>query len=162
MVDILAGYWIVRGHVSRGQLYADGLKIEDLPVQSDMTRGRSWVRPGNEADVVVPAALVTTMDKRQWADGGDEFSWPLRALSPKMTDHLFVDYWQEVYNDKFTVQTFNRATGAWEAYTCEGNFPDLEQAELAGSGYDKATIDFYNCDVALDGPDITLVVEYDT
>jgi len=140
-----AGFWIVRTHVTRATLYSTGTKIDELPVQSDMAY-RQWWRPGNEADVVIPEALVLSMDDRRWNYGKFKFKWPLRMLSPKMTSYLFVTLWQEQYNGDFTVQTWNRGVGEWETFQCIGNFPPLWQATLAGGGYDEAVIEFVDAD----------------
>ena len=160
-MTIQAGYYIVNNWVSRGTLYADGYKIQSLPAQTDMTDGRRWVRPGNDADVVRPAKLVTSPNGYRYGYGGYTFVWSMQGLSPKMVNHLFTTYFSSKYSNKLTVQTFNRATGAWECYWTIARFPDVgEEAEAALGGYNNLKLSFVTYQTAPEGPDLRLTATH--
>lgn len=167
---IEAGFWICAGWVSRAEMYVNGARIDRLPVQSDMTNGRRWVRPGNDADIVSPVQVIDTATGQRFGYGGLAFTWPLHGLSPQMTNYVQATYFspstptnnffQRAWSNKLTVQTFNRATGNWEAYQTYGRFANLtSQAEPALGGYDKLQLSFTAYRLAPEGPDLEPTAE---
>jgi hypothetical protein len=144
------GFYIISGWVALATLYSDGYEIKGLPIQSDMTHGRRWLRPGNTADIVYPAAFVDTPTGQRFAYGGLVFKWPLRNMSPKMVyfiqDEFFPgggSFMTRAYSAKLTAQTFNRSTGEWEAYRTWAKFANVSQeAEPVAGGFDNLEIHF--------------------
>lgn len=149
------GYWIVLGYMSRSQMQIDGYEIKGLPVQEDQRSGRQWIRPGNDADVVRPASIVDSISGKRYAYGGSTFTWPMVNLSPKMVKYLHETYFDNDWSSELTIQTFNRATGNWEAYQAVARWPDYaSEAETAAGGYNNFKIAFVNCSPAPQGPDV--------
>lgn len=151
------GYYIIKGFVSKAELLLSGVNIKSLPVQSDQSRGRLWIRPGDEADVVKPSSLVDNLSGRRFPYGGAQFKWPMMNLSPKMVRYLHETYFEFNWYAELTVQTFNRASGDWECYLVTARWPDYSaEAEMAAGGYNKFQINFVNCITAPDGPNLIL------
>lgn len=159
---VVPGYYIATGSLSLAELYLNGYRVDQLSVQSDMINGRRWGRPGNTADIVMPGLIVTSMSGRRHIYGGANFKWPLNTLSPRMVSYLHTTFWDNDWNADLTVQTYNRATGNWEAYWVTGNWPDYnEEAEPAGGGYHNFVISFVNGVEAPDGVDFALTIAHD-
>ncbi len=165
------GFWIIEGWKSRAQLYTEGTKVNNLPIQTDMANGRRWIRPGNAADIVRPARFVDTPTGQRFGYGGLIFKWPMVNLSPQMVKHLqetyfnpnFVNdtFFYRGWSNKLTVQTYNRATGEWETYQCFGQFANFDgEAEATLGGYSDLQIAFSAYKIAPNGPDVTLTVTY--
>lgn len=166
MATITPGYFIIDGWVSRAEMYSLGLQIPDFPIQSDMTNGRNWIRPGNNADIIKPARFVDTPMGSRYAYGGLVWQWPMVNLSPKMVSYIQETYFQpngtpsnfyfREWSNKLTVQTFNRTSGEWETYHTWGRFADVanEASPIAG-GFTDLAINFTAFAVAPDGPDVT-------
>lgn len=141
--------------MSQSQMQIDGYEIKGLPIQTDQNRGRQWIRPGNESDVIKPAAIVDSISGQRYAYGGSTFVWPMVNLSPKMVNFLHEEFFNNAWAAYLTVQTFNRATGLWEAYQAVARWPDYaSEAELAAGGYNNFKIAFVNCSKAPKGPDL--------
>ena len=151
------GYFIIKGFLSKAELLTNGVNIKKLPTQSDQKAGRLWIRPGNEADLVHPSAIVDTISGRRFPYGGAVFKWPMMGMSPKMVNYLHETYFDFNWYAELTVQTFNRATGDWEAYWVTARWPDYTaEAELSAGGYNNFQINFVNGVIAPDGPDLTI------
>lgn len=151
------GYYIIKGFVSRSQLLTNGVNVKRLPTQADQSSGRLWVRPGNEADLIHPSAIVDSISGRRFPYGGAVFKWPMMGLSPNMVKYLHQNYFDFNWYADLTVQTFNRANGDWEAYWVTARWPDYtSEAELAAGGYNNFQINFVNGVIAPDGPDLTI------
>lgn len=149
------GFFIIDGFVSQTQMQIDGYKVVNLPIQTDQINGRDWIRPGNEADVVKPASLVDSISGRRFPYGGNVFTWPMVNLSPKMTLFLHETIFDLNWYSDVTVQTFNRATGNWEAYHATARWPDyVNEAELAGGGFNNFKLSFVNAIAAPVGPNL--------
>ena len=151
------GYYIYKGFVPKSQLLVQGVNIKRLPTQSDQTAGRLWIRPGNEADLVHPSALVDSISGRRFPYGGAVFKWPMMGMSPKMVRYLHETYFDFNWYADLTVQTFNRANGDWEAYWVTARWPDYtSEAELSAGGYNNFQINFVNGIIAPDGTDLVI------
>jgi hypothetical protein len=167
------GFWIAEGWMSQSQMYEYGEQITAFPTQSDMNSGRRWVRPGNTADIVRPVRFVDSPTGQRWGYGGLTFTWPMQALSPKMVQYLQTTYfspssspatfYHRGWSNKLTVQTYNRASGEWEAYQCFGRFANFEgEAEPATGGYNNLQLIFTAYLPAPNGPDLQTSVVYPT
>ena len=151
------GYFIYKGFVPKSQLLVEGVNIKRLPTQSDQIAGRLWIRPGNEADLVHPSALVDSISGRRFPYGGAVFKWPMMGMSPKMVRYLHETYFDFNWYAELTVQTFNRANGDWEAYWVTARWPDYtSEAELSAGGYNNFQINFVNGIIAPDGSDLVI------
>jgi hypothetical protein len=151
------GYYIYKGFVTRSQLLAQGVNIKRFPTQSDQTAGRLWIRPGNEADLVHPSALVDSISGRRFPYGGAVFKWPMMGMSPKMVRYMHETYFDFNWYADLTVQTFNRANGDWEVYWVTARWPDYtSEAELSAGGYNNFQINFVNGIIAPDGTDLVI------
>lgn len=151
------GYYLKKGFVSRSELLTNGVNVKDLPVQADQTGGRLWVRPGNESDLIKPAALIDSLGGRRYPYGGAVFKWPMVGLSPKMVNYLHSTYFDMNWFAELTVQTFNRANGDWETYWVTARWPDYSsEAELSAGGYNNFQLSFVNGVIATNGPDLNV------
>lgn len=145
----LTGYCIAAGFVTADTIDDDQetYDIGNFPVQLDMSVGRTWMRPGNNSDVVRPGGeYVYAVSGRGVAMGGVEFEWSFRALTPLMVKYIndtFFSSGEEITAD-VTVRTYNRSTGAWEYYQCVAQVNDPVNASLAMGGYDEYKIKFIN------------------
>lgn len=157
MATLNTGYYIYKGFVSKSQLLAQGTNIKKFPIQSDQTAGRLWIRPGNEADLIHPSALVDSISGKRFPYGGAIFKWPMMGMSPKMVRYMHETYFDFNWYAELTVQTFNRANGDWEAYWVTARWPDYtSEAELSAGGYNNFQIGFVNGIIAPDGTDLTI------
>lgn len=136
-----------------------------------MVNGRVWIRPGNTADVLVPARLIDSPTGQRFAYGGMVFQWPMRGLTPNMVKHIQdtyfnfsgspTNFFHKHWSNKLTVQTFNRATGDWEAYNVWARFTNFAgEATPALGGYDEMLISFTAFAVAPEGPDVEASSSY--
>jgi len=170
MPTIIDGFFMMKGWVSRSELYLNGHNMASLPLQSDMRNGRVWIRPGNEADVIYHARYVDTPTQQRWAYGGVTFKWPLVNLSPLMVkyirDEFFsssvaTPFYQQSMSNKITVQTFNRASGQWEVYHTWAKFADVSsEATPQAGGYSDLMVTFTAVKPAPEGPNLTILVQY--
>ncbi len=151
------GYIWAKGFISRQQLLQIGVAIKDMPTQSDMRAGRLWIRPGNEADVIRPAALVDSLSGKRYPYGGAVFKWPMVNLSPKMVRYIHETFFDFNWYAEMTVQTFNRASGNWECYWVTARWPDYSaEAEMVAGGYSNFQINFVNGVSAPTGPSLQI------
>lgn len=151
------GFFIASGHVSRSQMQVNGYEIKGLPIQTDQIGGRQWIRPGNTADVVKPATLVDSISGKRFSYGGQVFKWPMVNLSPKMVYFLHDTFFSLNWHAELTVQTFNRATGEYEAYQVDAKWPDYAtEAEPSAGGYNNFVLTFINGVIAPEGPEVSL------
>lgn len=167
------GYYIIEGWVSRAELYFGDSLINDLPIQSDMINGRRWYRLANTSDIVSPVKLIDTPIGSRYAYGGVMFKWLLQGLSPKgvkyIQDTFFAppignsSFYQRAWSNKLTLQTYNRASGAWETYHTISKMANLlDEAEPSQGGFNNLQITNTAVKLAPDGPDISISASYNT
>ena len=61
------GYYIIKGFVSRSQLLTNGVNVKDSqrkPIRVPVGFG---LRPGNEADLIHPSAIVDSISGRRFS-----------------------------------------------------------------------------------------------
>lgn len=159
------GFYIIEGWVSLSELLLSGEDITAMPTQADQIKGRRWIRPADLADVVRPARFVDTPSGTRFAYGGLIFTWPMVNLSPMMVKYLQTTYfspsgtpsnfYNRTWSNKLTVQTFNRASGVYEAYHVFGRFANFEgEAETALGGYNNLQIRYTAVAEAPEGPNL--------
>lgn len=141
-----SGFRFYPGWITSAQLNNDATTLVTAwPTQTDQDAGRPWLRPDNEADRVYSAAeVVQSTNGRKWDQGGVNFIWKLRVLSPDMAAYIKDTKFSGARGIQATVQTQNRHGGNYEAYNVYANRVGELEADLATGGYDLYVIECVN------------------
>ncbi len=142
---LVSGYRWRAGTWGPGVVLPVTYAIENFPRQTDMGYDKQWMRPGNAADIVAPAAITQALDGSQDDYGGIQFTWEFDWLSPDMVSYLFTTMFSSAYNATATVRTWNRSTGLWEQYTATALWPTAEMIrdlDTIGGGFEQFPIRF--------------------
>lgn len=142
---IVSGYRWRAGTWGAGVVLPVTYAIENFPRQTDMGNYIHWMRPGNEADFIAPAAIMQALDGSQDDYGGVQFTWEFSYWSPDMANYVFTTMFSSEYDAATTVRTWNRVTGLWEEYTATALWPTSEQLrdlDTIGRGWRNFPIRF--------------------
>lgn len=112
--------------------------IENFTRQNDMSVGRVWLRPKDEADVIDFAAeYVDGLSGIRGGLGRPVIQWTLQGLTPLMVKYIRDTFFSgtNLYGD-VTARTFNRGVGAWQYYNGRAQWSSFKDSSLVAGGYD--------------------------
>lgn len=154
----MSQYRIASGHITLNALTSDPTTIIE---RWSPVGGRQWFGPDNDADMFDAYALVDkSISGRGYRYGLPEIRWAWRMLHPLQVKYLRDTFFGDNEWALVTIYTYNRRTGAWEAYQCEAHWPSVKDAELGGGGYDRFMMLFLHCVPAPDGVELSFTIDH--